>query len=1045
MDMYRGTGHRILWPVVLLLAAAHPQVSTAQSLQGNVDTVDSNACRIVGWARDPQVTDPIQVAVYADGDSTSGTLVSTITANLPRTDLPYTDQNHGFNQILPLIDGQPHTINVYGVLASGTALPLNNGTRRTLQCFQHPASIFVSAPSSQVILNDTAQLTAAVYDSLGNPIPNQQLTWSVSDKTAFSVDAHGVVTAVGLGWADIYADAPGARGTLRLQVVPLSINVHPANQTVLVGTTVQYSADVLDVNSQPVPGITLSWRAYAANAGGSQDVGIDQTGLAFTFGFGTYFIEAYYNYTVGAGPFIPRFFGNTLLTVNEPTMYSQAKLLDSSAVRQSFQLREHRGLLSVNDSGQIAYVGWLEGYATAALMWGSNGLVPLAVASTPTDFPGSNLIDINNPAINNNGEISAQCVLLPPKGCLLFGNRNGTSSLILFDGVSGGGVANIRNYGTTRFGLNDNSITLFRADYFEIGGQTTKTGLFTTTSNGLPTLQVPAATALPAFASTYTFDTDFGIDNSGNIIFYATSGTSRALFRMTPDAAITRIIGTGDMVNGTNVTSLGNAAMGKNGQFATMVNTSGTNPSGVVNPAYLLLWSSDASKVSRVQVGYATTIYSVSGAGEAVYYGSNTNGVTGLYRTDGTTLRAAFTNGAPSPIGDSYAQFDSAGITAKGEVIAQARTTNNLLVVVNSGAGAAAKPTVLFQTGAMVNAPAGPAFYSFVLNSHTGDPMIKTGWYSYDVFELASGALVPRLVNGDRMTDGWFYEGNQDVRRNSDGDIFVSTDQSITQIGAGGSTLLGHFPQRISAGNLNTGFQVVANTSGTVVITGGTNFGPQHISILSNSVATPIAWLNGSGQYRTASPGGGYFLSSSDIGVDDNGTIYAYLHVSGGPDGLFYYTAAGGWKSAVMIGDAYDSRNISSIDSIHVAGTACYAHLTTTGNVTHISSFQNGVWNDLLNIGDTIPVGGVVTFLYSQFDVNRKGGVAALVQGTGGIQYVVYLNSSNSYVVADNDNPRSTGELLVNYFNVSLNDDGRIFATAMNDVDQVVLYEFDPQ
>src|SRR5579872_3307725 len=90
---------------LLLIAAAFAPAASAQTIQGNLDTVDSNACRVAGWARDPQVTDPIQVVVYADGDSGSGTLVSTLTANILRTDLPYTDQNHGFSQVLPLIDG----------------------------------------------------------------------------------------------------------------------------------------------------------------------------------------------------------------------------------------------------------------------------------------------------------------------------------------------------------------------------------------------------------------------------------------------------------------------------------------------------------------------------------------------------------------------------------------------------------------------------------------------------------------------------------------------------------------------------------------------------------------------------------------------------------------------------------------------------------------------------------------------------------------------------------------------------------------------------
>ena len=48
------------------------------------------------------------------------------------------------------------------------------------------------------------------------------------------------------------------------------------------------------------------------------------------------------------------------------------------------------------------------------------------------------------------------------------------------------------------------------------------------------------------------------------------------------------------------------------------------------------------------------------------------------------------------------------------------------------------------------------------------------------------------------------------------------------------------------------------------------------------------------------------------------------------------------------------------------------------------------------------------------------------------------------YVAADNNHLMANGELLVSYFQVSLNDDGRIFTTAINDRDQLVLYEFDP-
>jgi len=324
-----------------------------------------------------------------------------------------------------------------------------------------------------------------------------------------------------------------------------------------------------------------------------------------------------------------------------------------------------------------------------------------------------------------------------------------------------------------------------------------------------------------------------------------------------------------------------------------------------------------------------------------------------------------------------------------------------------------------------------------------GNPMVKTGWYSSQIFELASGALLPRMINGDRTPDGWFYEGNQDVRRNSDGDLFVATDQSVTQIGAAGANLLAHFPQRGAGGNLNSGSQVAANTSGTVVMLGSTNFGPQHLSTLKDGVANVIAWLGGNAPYRTAAPGGGFFLSSSDIGVDDSGTVYANLRVTGATDGLFAWTPGADWSAVLKVGDLFNGRAVTSINSIRVAGTICYASVTTTGNVLHILRFQDAKWQNVVSITDPVPTGGVVTGIGS-FDANRNGGAAVILNGSNGIQYVMYLSGSSSYVAADNNHLMANGELLVSYFQVSLNDDGRIFTTAINDRDQLVLYEFDP-
>ena len=242
---------------------------------------------------------------------------------------------------------------------------------------QRPSAVFLNAPSSQILLASSAQLSAAAYDASGNAISSAAFTWSVSDKNVLSVDSKGVITALALGWSDVTANSSGVNGTLRVQVVPLRIDVKPANATVVAGESVQYSADVIDANGNAVPNVNLQWRVYGPNAGSDNVIFVDGTGNVSTAGWGLFYVEAYFNYTVGGGPFLPRAYGNTTLTATAPQEFKPKKLLDGAAVRQSFELRPRRGAISVNDSGQIAYLGSLEGFTTAALLWSGSRFNPI--------------------------------------------------------------------------------------------------------------------------------------------------------------------------------------------------------------------------------------------------------------------------------------------------------------------------------------------------------------------------------------------------------------------------------------------------------------------------------------------------------------------------------------------------------------------------------------------------------------------------------------------------------------------------------------------
>src|SRR5262249_16328779 len=147
-------------------------------------------------------------------------------------------------------------------------------------------------------------------------------------------------------------------------------------------------------------------------------------------------------------------------------------------------------------------------------------------------------------------------------------------------------------------------------------------------------------------------------------------------------------------------------------------------------------------------------------------------------------------------------------------------------------------------------------------------------------------------------------------------------------------------------------------------------------SVIQNGTLTTAAWLGSSGNFRTNAPGRGNFASSSDLGIAEDGTIYAYLRVTGGPDGLFAWNGSN-WSSLLRIGDTYDGFPVTSIGTIRVAGKALYAMISATFN--HIARYQDGKWSDVVSNGDAIPTGGTIgAETLNAVDVNCKGALTLI-------------------------------------------------------------------
>ena len=150
---------------------------------------------------------------------------------------------------------------------------------------QRPFEVRVSpATDSLVALGDTLRLAADAFDANGHPVAGAQFTWASDDESVATVDADGLVTAVGNGEASVTASTESAAGSAAVTVEqrPAEVRVSPAADTlVALGDTLRLSAQALDANGHPVAGTDFSWTSDDESV-----VTVDADGLVTAVGNG---------------------------------------------------------------------------------------------------------------------------------------------------------------------------------------------------------------------------------------------------------------------------------------------------------------------------------------------------------------------------------------------------------------------------------------------------------------------------------------------------------------------------------------------------------------------------------------------------------------------------------------------------------------------------------------------------------------------------------------------------------------------------------------
>ena len=166
-------------------------------------------------------------------------------------------------------------------------------------------------PSSHTFeaIGDTLQMAAVVLDQHDNVMADVTVNWSSGDETVASVDANGLVIAVGNGMTEIAARVGDAMGSAEITVavpepVATSLTIEPASQTLeMIGATVQLTATVLDQYGNAMVDVTVVW-----SSGDEAVATVDDQGLVIAVDNGMAEI------TAQAGDAM----GTAAITVSEP-------------------------------------------------------------------------------------------------------------------------------------------------------------------------------------------------------------------------------------------------------------------------------------------------------------------------------------------------------------------------------------------------------------------------------------------------------------------------------------------------------------------------------------------------------------------------------------------------------------------------------------------------------------------------------------------------------------------------------------------------------
>lgn len=910
---------------------------------------------------------------------------------------------------------------------------------------QRASAVYVFTSTARPIAGDPVSVEVMAIDANSNPLGNISPVWTTNN-AAVAEFRQGQIITKSPGMVDLAVTVLGARGLLRLQVLPARIEISPGNSKIELGQPVDYSAIVFDSQGAPIPNVTLRWDVVSLDGGTNNGVSIPRSGGQLnSSGVGRFRVRASIDYpSAGPGQFTAVFTSAVELSV-EPKRYFRTNVLLPSQFRVGgFRLTPRSSRLSMNENGDLAFLASTEGLGTAVVRARGKTLELAAISGESMVRPGTVVTDFDDAFINSSGEILAAAAhsgadVFSSARSLYFVSRPGLARGATLAGLIASGADAINNFRLGRHSYNNQSHYAYAGNFSLPGTRTARTGIFLGDGSFDERIFISSDT-LPGLRSPLTFPQELVIDDQDNIWFVAIDSDNRPALCYRSAA-----LGT--------VQVLVSQAQPLNGYKPVQIDSLVSSPSGTV--AFRLRDASlgwiaavfnkpdPASARTRELPGDNRALFDVNAKGDILFYGNPGQG-TGLYfwPLSGAPRAIALLQRA-APNGEVYADFRAAAMNTKGDIAFAARTSGSMYLVVRDNGG---RDELIFPQEQLRFPDAlRLSFPGFISGSRSASPLVVAGGSQAGLVELS--ARGPRVVMSPDMPlpSGQFFGDINTYVAQPDASILIPAAAGVFRFNSTSMDTVGPGNTNITGGIQYSAFRLAANSSGAFLSVHGSSVGVNRLNLNVNGQSRNLGNFGNTSDpaYRTPAPTGGYFVAIANIDLDDVGVAYVVATTSNGLSGLF--TCNGGvWQPLVILNQTQiDGRPVREITTWDVGADRVFALLKFDGGRSSISECQIDSCRTRFDQLSDLPLGGTVS-VFNLLSANRKNEFAFSYFGGGGEVVAIASPGQPARMVLNKSEPLAAGEWIITLNKIQLQDSGRLLLSVFTTNDNFAILEAEP-